>query len=76
MRKRFTCCVGVVLLCIWASAAYAQTIGDWEGAMDGWAIASTAPPGTAVAFSTTGVTRNASSLKVTVPEGAVGSPPF
>ncbi len=71
MQKRGRWLAGLALTLVWGSSGYAQVIGDWEnGSMDGWAVSGGAPAGTTVDFSTTGVTRGASALKVTA--GASG----
>lgn len=71
MRRcgRWLACLALTL--VWVSSGYAQVIGDWEnGSMDAWAVPGAAPAGTTVSFSTIGVTRGASSLKLTA--GATG----
>lgn len=67
--RRCSMMVAAVLLCVLAVPGYGQVIGNWEGAMDGWIVSPTAPPGSTTAFSTTGATLGSQSLRYTPGEG-------
>ncbi len=69
MSKKFLFLISFVLVLSVASTSYSAdpcVIGNWEDVNDGWRIDPCAPPGTAMTYSTTGVTLDTKSLKVDV----------
>jgi hypothetical protein len=69
MCKKLVPLVSIVIVLLVTSATYGVVIGNWENDMDGWEICSLTPPGNPIlSFSTTGVTLDANSLRMEVPE--------